>query len=165
MTAARHTSTLRSFLYIYIFFYRVTIHECKLLAYLARATAYYYYYYWSLLYSAILRSRADSLRSHVILHEWIAFYSAFFWISTKAVYLYTSEMLVWTLMHQSYLYNMQIAPSLISLMVSVDVKQHWIKIQIALINMLSLFYRFKQYGFMSSTSSLWKNSCVHISER
>ena len=31
----------------------------------------------SLLYSAILRSRADSLRSHVILHEWIAFYSAF----------------------------------------------------------------------------------------
>ena len=36
------------------------------------------YYYWSLLYSAILRSRADSLRSRVILHEWIAFYSAFF---------------------------------------------------------------------------------------
>ena len=35
-------------------------------------------YYWSLLYSAILCSRADSLRSHVILHEWIAFYSAFF---------------------------------------------------------------------------------------
>ena len=30
---------------------------------------------WSLLYSAILRSRADSLRLHVILHEWIAFYS------------------------------------------------------------------------------------------
>ena len=34
-------------------------------------------YYWSLLYSAILRSWADSLHSHVILHEWIAFYSAF----------------------------------------------------------------------------------------
>ena len=33
---------------------------------------------WSLLYSAILRSRADSLRSHMILHEWTAFYSAFF---------------------------------------------------------------------------------------
>ena len=33
--------------------------------------------YWSLLYSAILRSWADSLRSYVILHEWIAFYSAF----------------------------------------------------------------------------------------
>ena len=29
----------------------------------------YYYYYWSLFYSAILRFRADSLRSHVILHE------------------------------------------------------------------------------------------------
>ena len=36
-----------------------------------------HYYYWSLLYNAILRSRADSLRSQVILHEWIAFYSAF----------------------------------------------------------------------------------------
>ena len=32
---------------------------------------------WSLLYSAILRSRADSLLSHVILHEWLAFYSTF----------------------------------------------------------------------------------------
>ena len=31
---------------------------------------------WSLLYSAVLRSRADSLRSHVILYEWLAFYSA-----------------------------------------------------------------------------------------
>ena len=41
----------------------------------------YYYYYWSLLYtiySTILRSRADSLHSHVILHEWIAFHSTFF---------------------------------------------------------------------------------------
>ena len=32
---------------------------------------------WSLSYNAILRCRADSLRSRVILHEWIAFYSAF----------------------------------------------------------------------------------------
>ena len=32
---------------------------------------------WSFLYSAILRSRADSLRSHVFLHEWLTFYSAF----------------------------------------------------------------------------------------
>ena len=32
---------------------------------------------WSLLYSAILRSRADSLRSRVILHQWLAFYSVF----------------------------------------------------------------------------------------
>ena len=39
---------------------------------------YYYYYYWSLLYSAILRSWADSLRLQGILHEWIAFYSVFF---------------------------------------------------------------------------------------
>ena len=37
------------------------------------------------LYSAILRSRADSLCSHVILHECIAFYSVFFWISTEVV--------------------------------------------------------------------------------
>ena len=32
---------------------------------------------------AILRFRADSLRSHVILHEWLAFYSAFFKYSPK----------------------------------------------------------------------------------
>ena len=43
------------------------------------------YWYWSLLYSAILRSRADSLRSHVILHEWIAFYSAFLNIHRSGV--------------------------------------------------------------------------------
>ena len=49
---------------------------------------FYYYYYWSLLYSAILRSRADSLRSHVILHEWIAFHSAVFLnIHRSGVYL------------------------------------------------------------------------------
>ena len=38
------------------------------------------------IYSAILRSRADSLRSHVILHEWIVFIARF-WISTEVVYL------------------------------------------------------------------------------
>ena len=38
-----------------------------------------YVFYWSLLYNAILCSRADSLRSHVILHEWIAFYSFYFY--------------------------------------------------------------------------------------
>ena len=32
---------------------------------------------WSLLYSAILHSQADSLRSHMILHEWLAFYGMF----------------------------------------------------------------------------------------
>ena len=36
---------------------------------------------WSFLYSAILPSRADFLRSHVIQHEWIAFHSAFFCFS------------------------------------------------------------------------------------
>ena len=32
---------------------------------------------WSLLCSAILRSREDLLRLHLILHEWLAFYSAY----------------------------------------------------------------------------------------
>ena len=41
--------------------------------------------YWSLLYSAILRSWADSLCLHVILHEWIAFYSAFLNIHRSGV--------------------------------------------------------------------------------
>ena len=45
----------------------------------------YYYYYWSLLYSAILRSQADSLRLHVILLEWIAFYCAFLNIHRSGV--------------------------------------------------------------------------------
>ena len=40
---------------------------------------------WSL-NSAILHSQADSLHSHVILHEWIAFYSGFR-MSTTVVYL------------------------------------------------------------------------------
>ena len=45
----------------------------------------FYYYYWLLLCSAILRSWADSLRSHVILHEWIASYSAFLNIHRSGV--------------------------------------------------------------------------------
>ena len=44
------------------------------------------WWWWLLFYSAILRSRADSLRSHVILHEWLAFIARF-WISTEVVYL------------------------------------------------------------------------------
>ena len=52
---------------------------------------YYYCYYWSLLYSAILRSRADSLRSHVILHEWIAFYSTFFNIHRRWTHTHTKN--------------------------------------------------------------------------
>ena len=43
------------------------------------------WWWWSLLYSAILRSRTDSLRSHVILHEWLAFYSAFLNIHQSGV--------------------------------------------------------------------------------
>ena len=35
-------------------------------------------------YSAILRSRTDSLRSRVILQEWLAFYSAFFFNSHRS---------------------------------------------------------------------------------
>ena len=59
-----------------------------------------YYYYWSLLYSAILRSRADSLRSHAILHEWMAFYSAFFeylpkWCTYNLPYLLGHSFFAW----------------------------------------------------------------------
>ena len=52
---------------------------------------------WSLLYSAILPSRADSLRSHVILHEWIAFYSAFFNIHRNGVL----TALAWLVPHET----------------------------------------------------------------
>ena len=44
-------------------------------------------WWWLLLYSAILRSRADSLRSHVILHERLAYFTTRFWISNEVVYL------------------------------------------------------------------------------
>ena len=47
----------------------------------------FWWWWWLLLYSAILHSRADSLRSHVILHEWIAYFIARFLISTEVVYL------------------------------------------------------------------------------
>ena len=56
-----------------------------------------HYYYWSLLYSAILRFRADSLRSHVILHEWIAFYSAFLNIHWSGVL----TVLAWLVPHET----------------------------------------------------------------
>ena len=57
----------------------------------------YYYYYWSLLYSAIFRFRADSLRSHVILHEWLAFYSAFLNIHRSGVL----TALAWLVPHET----------------------------------------------------------------
>ena len=53
--------------------------------------------YWSFLYSAVLRCWADSLRSHVILHEWIAFYSAFLNIHRSGVL----TALAWLLPHES----------------------------------------------------------------
>ena len=52
---------------------------------------------WSLSYSAVLRSRADSLRSHVILHEWIAFYSAFMNIHRSGVL----TALAWLVPHET----------------------------------------------------------------
>ena len=42
---------------------------------------------WLLLYSTILCSRADSLHSHVILHEWLAYFIVRFLISTEVVHL------------------------------------------------------------------------------
>ena len=55
---------------------------------------------WLLLYhSAILRSRADSLRSHVILHEC-------FWISTEVVYLLTA--LAWLVPHETAAVSAQV---------------------------------------------------------
>ena len=41
--------------------------------------------YWSLLYSAILHSRADPWCLHVILQEWVAFYSVFLNIHRSGV--------------------------------------------------------------------------------
>ena len=47
--------------------------------------------------SAILRSRADSLRSHVILHERLAFYSAFLNIHRSGVL----TALAWLVPHET----------------------------------------------------------------
>ena len=52
---------------------------------------------WSLLYSTILRFRADSLHSHVILHEWIAFYSAFLNIHRSGIL----TALAWLVPHET----------------------------------------------------------------
>ena len=43
------------------------------------------WWWWLLLYSAILHPPADSLHSHVILHEWLAYFIARFLISTEVV--------------------------------------------------------------------------------
>ena len=52
---------------------------------------------WSLLYSTILRSRADSLRLHVVWHEWLAFYSAFLNIHWSGVL----RALTWLVPHET----------------------------------------------------------------
>ena len=52
---------------------------------------------WSLLYSAILLSWADSLHLHVILHEWIAFYSTFLIIHRSGAF----AALTWLVPHET----------------------------------------------------------------
>ena len=49
------------------------------------------------LYSAILHSRADSLHSHVILHEWLSFYGAFLNIHQSGVL----TALAWLVPHET----------------------------------------------------------------
>ena len=54
---------------------------------------------WSLLYSVILCSRADSLRSHLILHEWLAFYGVFLNIHRSGVL--TVLFVTWLMPHET----------------------------------------------------------------
>ena len=42
-----------------------------------KTVVWWWWWWWWWWYSVVLRSRADSLHSHLILHEWLAFYSAF----------------------------------------------------------------------------------------
>ena len=65
---------------------------------------YIYYYYWSLLYSAVLRCWEDWLRSHVILHEWTAFYSAFLNIHRNGVF----TALAWLVPHETAAISAQV---------------------------------------------------------
>ena len=53
----------------------------------------------AILYSAILRSRANPLRSHVILHEWLAFYSAINLLNTHRSDVLTA--LAWLVPHET----------------------------------------------------------------
>ena len=52
---------------------------------------------WSLLYSTVLCSWEDSLQLHVILHEWLAFYSTFFSIHQSGVF----SALAWLVPHET----------------------------------------------------------------
>ena len=60
-------------------------------------TQLWWWWWWFLLHSAILHSRADSLRLHVILHEWLTFYSAFLNIHWSGVL----TALAWLVPHET----------------------------------------------------------------
>ena len=80
---SKHSLSNQEWLIIIILVKRCSLTRVKL-------TALYKHWsidWWLLLYSAILRSQADSLRSHVILHEWLVYFIARFLISTEVVYL------------------------------------------------------------------------------
>ena len=66
--------------------------------------SWWWWWWWLLLYSAVLSSRADSLRSHVILHEWLAFYSAFWNIHRSGV---LTE-LAWLVPHETAAISAQV---------------------------------------------------------
>ena len=57
----------------------------------------WWWWWWLLLYSAILPSWAHSLHSHVILREWLAFYSAFLNIHQSGVL----TALAWLVPHET----------------------------------------------------------------
>ena len=63
-----------------------------------------WWWWWWLLYSAILRSRADSLCSHVILHEWLAFYSVLLNIHWSGVL----TALAWLVPHETAAISAQV---------------------------------------------------------
>ena len=85
---------------IYIYIYRERERERKR----ERDVNYILYgCWWLLLYSAILCSQADSLCSHVILHEWLAFYRAFL-ISASGVL----TALAWLVPHETAAISAQV---------------------------------------------------------
>ena len=61
-------------------------------------------FWWLLLYSAILCSRADTLRPHVILHEWLAFYSTFLNIHLSGVL----TVMAWQVPHETAAISVQV---------------------------------------------------------
>ena len=95
-----HWYTLKTLKYIFYKWPPPHLHPLKTATivfniYILVETWFRYYYYWSLLYSRL--SRADSLRSHVILPEWIAFYSAFLNIHRSGVL----TALTWLVPHET----------------------------------------------------------------